>query len=75
MLETDAPDIPPHWLYRRADLRREGDDPPKPNEPAQLPRIAETLAALRRMTLSELAQATSRNARNALPRLAACPAA
>ncbi|HLO93114.1 MAG TPA: TatD family hydrolase, partial [Burkholderiaceae bacterium] len=45
VLETDAPDIPPHWLYKTAAQRAAGDT--SRNEPAELPRIAETLAALR----------------------------
>jgi TatD DNase family protein len=69
VLETDAPDIPPHWLYRTAE-QRAGGEPQGRNEPGQLPRIGEALAALRGITPAELAQATARNAREALPRLA-----
>lgn len=68
VLETDAPDIPPHWLYRTADARAQGLD--SRNEPAELPRIAETLAALRGWSLDETAAITSANACAALPRLA-----
>jgi TatD DNase family protein len=71
VLETDAPDIPPHWLYRTAADRR-GDTPGQGrNEPAELPRIAQTLATLRGCTLDELAAQTRANARSALPGLAA----
>ena len=63
VLETDAPDIPPEWLAR--------SDPPQPNTPAQLPRIAQTLAALRGWTPERAARITTANARAALPRLAA----
>lgn len=70
VLETDAPDIPPQWLYRRADERATGA-PMGRNEPAELPRIAEALAALRGWTLAETAQRTSDNVRRVLPRLAA----
>ncbi len=70
VLETDAPDIPPHWLYRTAAQRGAGDGVQGRNEPAELPRIAATLAALRRLPLDELAALTSANARAALPRLA-----
>lgn len=70
VLETDAPDIPPQWLYRSAQERARGAAPAR-NEPAELPRIAETLAALRGWTLAQTAAATSANARAALPRLAA----
>jgi TatD DNase family protein len=38
VLETDAPDIPPHWLYRTAAERAAGLV--SRNEPAELPRIA-----------------------------------
>jgi len=69
VLETDAPDIPPHWLYRTAEQRAAGAT--MRNEPAELPRIAAALADLRGLPLAELAAATSANARAALPRLAA----
>jgi TatD DNase family protein len=67
VLETDAPDIPPHWLYRTAAERAAGQT--SRNEPAELPRIAGTLAQLRGWSLSETAQRTSANARRVLPRL------
>ena len=67
VLETDAPDIPPHWLYRTAAERARGER--ARNEPAELPRIAQVLADLRGVPLAELAALTSANARAALPRL------
>lgn len=69
VLETDAPDIPPHWLYRTAQQRAAGM-PQGRNEPSQLPRIAEAVASLRGIDTQTLAQATLRNACEALPRLA-----
>ncbi len=69
VLETDAPDIPPHWLYRTAEERAQGT-PQGRNEPAELPRIAQVVAELRGMPVEELARATTRNAIEALPRLA-----
>ncbi len=69
VLETDSPDIPPHWLYRTAAQRAAGDG--SRNEPAELPRIAQTLAALRGWTLAQTAAVTSANVLAALPRLAA----
>lgn len=69
VLETDAPDIPPHWLYRSAALRGAGQ-PQGRNEPAELPRIAAVLAGLRGMDAAELAAASRANAAEALPRLA-----
>ncbi|MCM2252114.1 MAG: TatD family hydrolase [Ramlibacter sp.] len=68
VLETDAPDIPPHWLYRTADQRAAGQ-PQARNEPAQLPRIARVLAGLRGMEADELARATTDNAARVLPKL------
>ena len=70
VLETDSPDIPPHWLYRTAQQREHGE-PQGRNEPAELPRIAQVVAQLRGMDATELAAATTRNAVAALPRLAA----
>lgn len=74
VLETDAPDIPPQWLYRTAAQRRSEPDAAVPNEPAELPRIAQTLSALRGISLAEIAEATMANACVALPKLAALPA-
>jgi TatD DNase family protein len=54
VLETDAPDIPPAWLDRGR------------NSPAELPRIAAELAALRNLPPAALAEATSLNARRVL---------
>ena len=70
VLETDAPDIPPHWLYKTADQRAAGA-PQGRNEPAELPAIGAELAALRGMEPAELAAATTANACAALPRLRA----
>lgn len=70
VLETDAPDIPPHWLYTTAAERAAGV-PPGRNEPSQLPRIAAELAQLRGIEVATLAQATTANATAALPKLAA----
>ncbi|HEY2928617.1 TatD family hydrolase [Piscinibacter sp.] len=69
VLETDAPDIPPHWLYRTVEQRAAGET--ARNEPAELPRIAATLAELRGWTLEQTATQSAANARAALPRLAA----
>ncbi len=68
VLETDAPDIPPQWLYRPAAVRQQ--HPPARNEPAELPRIAQVLADLRGWSLSETARITTANAGRVLPRLA-----
>jgi TatD DNase family protein len=68
VLETDAPDIPPHWMYTTAEDREKGRAQGR-NSPAELPRIASVLAELRGISLEELAAATSANASQALPRL------
>ena len=68
VLETDAPDIPPAWLYRTAEQRSGGQAQGR-NEPAELPRIAQTLAELRGWSLDRTAQQTTANALDALPRL------
>lgn len=75
VLETDAPDIPPQWLYRTAAERAAGGAGQGRNEPAELPRIAATLAGLRGWTLQDTAARTTANALAALPRLAALVAA
>lgn len=54
VLETDAPDMPPRWL---AGSR---------NSPAELARIADTLAELRHLSRSAVQVATSANARAVL---------
>mgnify|MGYP006296637703 CR=1 FL=1 len=68
VLETDAPDIPPHWLYQTAQARAAGV-PQGRNAPAELPRIAQVLADLRGMTLAELQSQTTANAQRVLSRL------
>ncbi len=58
VLETDGPDIPPDFLPRGV-----------PNRPANLQRIAMTLAELRGMSLEEVAAETTANAASVLPML------
>jgi TatD DNase family protein len=58
VLETDSPDIRPEWAQER------------PNEPANLPRIAQVIAGLRGIDVDELAARTAENAHGVLPRLA-----
>jgi TatD DNase family protein len=69
VLETDAPDIPPQWLYVKAAHRDDQARPPARNEPAELPRMAQTLASLRGWSLQATAARTTANAMAALPRL------
>jgi TatD DNase family protein len=73
VLETDAPDIPPQWLYRKAAERDAGAAAGARNEPAELPRIAQTLGELRGWSAEETAAVTAANARAALPRLGLLP--
>lgn len=58
VVETDAPDIPPSWLYKQR------------NAPDQVPRIGAVIAELRGIGVDELAVGTMANAHAALPRLA-----
>lgn len=57
VLETDGPDMPPAWGQGEV------------NGPENLPRIAQTLAALRHISLAVLAEETTRNLRRVIPRL------
>ncbi len=68
VLETDAPDMPPRWIYQTA-LQRASGEPQAINSPAQLPRIGAEIAALRGMAVEELAQTCAHNALCALPKL------
>lgn len=70
VLETDAPDMPPHWLYVTAEQRAAGVLPVR-NTPKELPRIAKIVAELRCISPDKLANATRRNACVALPKLGA----
>lgn len=71
VLETDAPDIPPHWIYKTQSERQSTQalTSQSRNEPAQLPRIGAVLAALRGVSASDIAQATLVNAQRVLPQL------
>ena len=75
VVETDAPDIPPHWLYTTAESRAQGA-PQGRNQPAEIPRIAQVLTEIRalrspgaREQLSDWEQITTANACRVLPRL------
>lgn len=70
VLETDAPDIPPQWLYATAAERSAGKAQGV-NTPAELPRIGGVIAGLRGIAPERLAEATTANALSALPGLAA----
>ena len=75
VVETDAPDIPPHWLYTTAEQRDAGHAQGR-NQPAEIPRIAQVMVALRAeahpdeaLTAVGWQLATSTNAARVLPRL------
>ena len=68
VMETDSPDIAPHWLYRTAEQRADGQGQGR-NEPGELPRIAGVLAQLRGLSEEALARATTANALQAFPKL------
>ncbi len=67
VLETDAPDIPPHWLYRTQTQRQWGLQ--SRNEPIELPKIGAVVAQLRGLPIEVLADATVNNAKRVLPQL------
>ncbi|MDQ2927596.1 MAG: TatD family hydrolase [Pseudomonadota bacterium] len=68
VMETDAPDIAPQWLYRTAEEREQGAT--MRNDSAELPRIGAVLAGLRGIDVATLEAATTANAIATLPRLA-----
>ena len=70
VMETDAPDMAPQWLYATAAQRLAGQ-PQGRNEPGELPRIAGVVAQLRGLPSEALARATTANALQALPKLQA----
>lgn len=57
VLETDGPDIAPEWINKQR------------NAPEHLPRIAQTIADLRHVSLNELSGFSQANAVRALPAL------
>lgn len=69
VLETDAPDIVPQWLYVTADDRAQGRVAQK-NTPIELPRIGAALAGLRGVDAAVVAKQTSQNIKNLFRRFA-----
>lgn len=59
VLETDAPDIPPEWVGRNAR-----------NSPLELPKIAQVLADLKQVNVSQVIDITGTNAIKVLPKIA-----
>lgn len=70
VLETDAPDIPPSWLYVTAAQRAATGSPSGRNAPHELPRIGGHAAELRGQALDDAAKQSCLNAFRALPGLA-----
>ena len=77
VIETDAPDIPPHWLYTTAEQRAQGVAQGR-NQPAEIPRIAAVLQEIRSLrangadsVLQNWQQVTTANACRVLPMLGA----
>ena len=70
VMETDAPDIPPQWLYATAAQRQVGQAQGL-NTPAELPRMGAVVAGLRGVSVADWAAQTTTNAVAALPRLGA----
>lgn len=58
VLETDAPDMAPAWLDKNAR-----------NSPKELLKIAEEIALLRRIPVSQIIESTSKNSIEVLPKL------
>ena len=59
VLETDAPDIPPAWLEKS-----------EKNSPKQVVKIAEEIALLRRIPCVQVAEITTKNSMQILPKMA-----
>ena len=70
VMETDAPDIPPQWIYATAEERANGK-PQGINSPLELPRIGQVLAELRGVSAEHWAAQTTANALRVLPKLKA----
>ena len=65
VLETDAPDIPPQWIYRTAEQRAQGEVQGR-NEPGELRGISASLCELRDIATVSLSKATASNFFSAL---------
>jgi TatD DNase family protein len=68
VLETDAPDIPPQWVYRTAEQRAQGQAQGR-NEPMELLGIAETLGQLRSLSQTQLSTGALSNVQTVLSKV------
>ena len=74
VMETDGPDMPPHWLYV-TQAQRQAGQAQGVNASDELPRIAACAAGLRGIPTQTWAEQTTANACRALPKLQALLAA
>ncbi|ESS14664.1 MAG: TatD family hydrolase [Burkholderiaceae bacterium] len=68
VIETDGPDIPPHWIYA-TELQRSAGMAQGLNSSVHLPEIAQVVANLRGVHVALLAAQTCANAKRVLPKL------
>lgn len=68
VIETDGPDIPPHWIYA-TELQRSAGVAQGLNSSVHLPAIAQVVANLRGVHVALLAAQTCANAKRVLPKL------
>ena len=68
VLETDAPDIPPQWIYRTAEQRAQGEVQGR-NEPGELPRIAQLLIQLCSAQALDMRTTMAQNVDRVLPKV------
>ena len=68
VLETDAPDIAPQWIYRTAQQRAQGEVQGR-NEPGELPRIAQLLIQLRSAQALDMRTTMAQNVDRVLPKV------
>ena len=67
VLETDAPDIAPQWIYRTAQQRAQGERQGR-NEPGELPRIVKLLIQLRSAQALDMRTTMAQNVDRVLPK-------
>lgn len=68
VLETDAPDMPPQWLYKTMQQRLDGQTQAR-NEPKELARIAQVVAELREISVQALFEQVLQNTLAVFPKI------